>query len=214
MSGIGKRIKERRSALGLSQPQLAQKIGGITYQAIQAIERGGNTKHMFAIAKALGVTPEWLQDGTGHPPGPSSLPPSAGQQGTADKLKVLGMAECGPDGVALWNGEVVDMVNRPPNLAGVSNAFAVYVQGVSMENRYHPGEIVYIHPGKPITPGTYVLVQLHPKDDGGPPRAFLKRLVRRSGAKVVLEQFNPPKTFNLALDEIISMYRVVGSGDG
>lgn len=138
---------------------------------------------------------------------------TAQQYGTEDRLKVLGMAECGEDGHSLWNGEVVDTVPRPPNLAGAAQAYAVYATGGSMAPRYLAGELVYIHPGRPPTPGCFVLVQMRNPDEGAPPRAFLKRLVKRSGAKVVLEQYDPPKTFNLATDEIISMHRVVGSGE-
>lgn len=145
----------------------------------------------------------------GAAPRPAAIIPSPD---AADRIKVLGLAECGPDGWSLWNGEIVDMVPRPPVLSGAPNGFAVYVIGTSMENRYHPGELVYVHPGRPVTPGAYVLVQLHPKD-GDAPRAFLKRLVKRSGNKVVLEQFEPKKTFTLTSDEILSMYRVVGSGE-
>lgn len=135
------------------------------------------------------------------------------QRGTYDKVPVLGMAECGPDGLALWNGEVVDYASRPPGLMGVEKGYAVFVVGDSMEPRYHPGELVYIHPGKPVTPGCYVLVQMQPKHDGEAPRAFLKRLVRRNGSKVMVEQFQPAKQFNLKPDEIVSMHRVVGSGE-
>jgi phage repressor protein C with HTH and peptisase S24 domain len=131
----------------------------------------------------------------------------------AGLIEVLGMAECGPDGWSLWNGEVVDRVPRPPNLAGVPKSYAVYIVGTSMEDRYHPGELAYIHPGKPVTPGCYVLVQIHPKEDGEPPRAVLKRLVKRSGDKVVLAQLSPAKTFTIKADEILSMHRVVGSGE-
>ena len=149
---IGDRVRERRAALGLSQPQLAKKVGGITYQAIQQLEAGGGTKHLVAIARALGVTAEWLQDGQGPRP-PATAPRRA--PALADKLKVLGMAECGPDGWSLWNGDVIDMVDRPASLAGVPNAYAVYVVGASMEPRYYPGELVHVHPGKPLTIGAY-----------------------------------------------------------
>ena len=67
-ASIGDRVRERRTALGLSQPQLAKKVGAITYQAIQQLEAGGGTKHLVAIARALGVTAEWLQDGQGPAP--------------------------------------------------------------------------------------------------------------------------------------------------
>ncbi len=211
MKTIGDRVRERRIALKLSQPQLAKKVGGITYQAIQQLEAGGGTKHLVGIAKALGVTAEWLQDGGGNisPPARSSVSHAA----AADRLQVLGMAECGPDGWSLWNGDVIDMIARPANLAGVPGAYAVYVVGASMEPRYHPGELVHIHPGKPLTVGAYVLVQRRPRNDGEPPLAVIKRLAKRSGAKIVLEQFNPPRMFEIKTDDIVSIHRVVGSGE-
>lgn len=128
-------------------------------------------------------------------------------------LRVLGMAECGPDGWSLWNGEVIEMTSRPPNLAGAALAYAVYVVGSSMEPRYHSGELVYVHPGRPVNVGAYVLVQVKPVHDGDAPKAVVKRLVRRSATKVTLEQFNPKKMIELKTGDIISMHRVVGSGE-
>ena len=71
------------------------------------------------------------------------------------------------------------------------SAYAVYVVGASMEPRYFAGELVMIHPGKPVTLGAFVLVQKRPKHDGDPPLAVIKRLVKRTASKVTLEQFNP-----------------------
>jgi phage repressor protein C with HTH and peptisase S24 domain len=81
-----------------------------------------------------------------------------------------------------------------------------------MEPRYHPGEVVHIHPDKPLVIGGYVLVQRRGKK-GEPPAAVIKRLVRRTEAKVVLEQFNPPKLFDVKNADIVSMHRVVGSAE-
>jgi phage repressor protein C with HTH and peptisase S24 domain len=41
----------------------------------------------------------------------------------------------------------------------------------------------------------------------------LKRLVKRSATKIVLEQYNPPKKFEIKSDDIVSLHRVVGSGE-
>ena len=204
---IGDRVKERRTALGLSQPQLAKRVGGITYQAIQQLEHGGGTKHLVSIARALGVTAEWLQDG--HGPAPAKI---VSRNAAPERLKVLGMAQCGPDGWSLWNGDVIDMIERPAALGGVPNAYAVYVVGASMEPRYHPGEVVHIHPGRPIDVGAYVLVQRRGKQ-GEAPLAVIKRLVKRTGAKITLEQFNPHKVFDIKTGDIVSIHRVVGSGE-
>lgn len=65
MSELGTRLKSAREKAGLSMPKLAELVG-ITWQTIQQIEAGKSrgTKHIVAMAKALGVTPEWLAIGT------------------------------------------------------------------------------------------------------------------------------------------------------
>jgi phage repressor protein C with HTH and peptisase S24 domain len=165
------------------------------------------------LAALLGVAEDALR-GDKPSSGRTVAPvPRAPQAGTADRLPVLGLAECGPDGWALWNGEVVDYVARPSNLFGVTQAYAVFVVGSSMEPRYFPGELVHVHPGRPVTIGSFVLVQIRPKEEGEAPRAVIKRLVRRSGNKIVLEQYNPKKTFELKDSDVVSIHRVVASGE-
>jgi phage repressor protein C with HTH and peptisase S24 domain len=133
--------------------------------------------------------------------------------GHSDKIPVMGTAEGGDNGWSLWNGDVVEFVPRPPNLIGAPNAYAVYVTGTSMEPRYHPGEILFVHPGKPVQPGAYVLVQTKPRTEGDAPRAYVKRLLRRTADKFVLEQYNPPKKIDLFARDVITIHRVMGSGE-
>jgi phage repressor protein C with HTH and peptisase S24 domain len=82
-----------------------------------------------------------------------------------------------------------------------------------MEPRYYAGELVHIHPGKPVTNGAFVLVQVRPENEGEAPRAFMKRLLRRTAAKITLEQFNPPKEIEIKAAEVISIHRIVGSAE-
>ena len=72
--------------------------GAISYQTIQQLEAGGGTKHLVAIARALGVSAEWLQDGSGPAPTGKTAPSRAA---LAEKLKVLGMANVVPMAVAV-----------------------------------------------------------------------------------------------------------------
>lgn len=211
---IRQKIQER----GLSMGDLSRNVLGRNHAYLQQyLERGVPVKlpeDMRALlAPALGIDEEELRE---HPRSvPKTLRPAeapGNSYESNDRLRVLGMAECGPDGWSLWNGDVIDMVDRPANLRGVPGAYAVYVVGASMEPRYHPGELVHIHPGKPLTIGAYVLVQRRPKD-GETPAAVIKRLIKRTGAKIVLEQFNPHKTFDIRADDIVSIHRVVGSGE-
>ncbi len=167
------------------------------------------------LAELLGVAPDVLRFG-GPPSRPGvtrppylRLPPA----NPADRIPVMGVGEGGGEGKSLWNGEIVDYVARPPALSGAPNGYATYVIGTSMEPRYHPGELIYVHPGKPVTAGAYVLVQLKPPAEGEPPLALIKRLVKKVGNRIVLEQFNPPKQFDVSAREIVSIHRVVGSGE-
>lgn len=235
MSEIGIRVKKAREAKGLTLGQLATAAGGLKYQTIQDLESGKSkgSKHLVAIARALSVSPDWLQTGDGPKSGspesthkieqnisfPSSRLDIASTGGGKSegaqhhRLSILGMAEGGPDGWSLFNGDLIETVPMPANLVGVKGAYGVYVVGDSMSPRYRPGEIAHIHPHKPLTIGAYVLVQKRPKAPGEPPLAVIKELVRRSGSKITLCQLNPPKTFELKTDEIVSIHRVVGSAE-
>lgn len=212
---VGK-LKER----GLSMKEVSEELGRNHAYLQQFLERGipANLPESVRgrLAVILGVPEDTLRGPSPALTGrflPVSKAPPQPPNGHNDRLPVKGMAECGPDGWSLWNGDVVDWVPRPSNLIGAPHAFAVFVVGTSMEPRYHPGELVYIHPGRPVTLGSYVLVQLHPKQEGDAPRAVIKRLLKRSGTKWVLEQFSPAKQFELKTDEIVSIQRVVGSGE-
>ena len=237
------RLRQAREMAGFKSAAEAIECFGFTASTYMAHENGQNgirVEPAQMYASAFGVDAGWLLAGTGLGPdraqaaqrrerqrssgaspglhetrtAPPPSPVYSGERWPRD-LRVLGMAECGPDGWSLWNGEVIEMTSRPPNLAGAALAYAVYVVGSSMEPRYHSGELVYVHPGRPVDVGAYVLVQVKPKaaDAGEAPRAVVKRLVRRSATRVTLEQFNPKKTIELKTSDILSMHRVVGSGE-
>ena len=129
-----------------------------------------------------------------------------------DKIPVF-RAEQGSDGWFSWTGEVVDHVSRSPQLAGASQAYALYVTGAGMEPRYYEGELLYVHPGKPVTNGAFVLVQVRPEREGEAPRASMKRLVKRVGHKVTFEQFNTTKQIEIKASDVLSIHRIVGSAE-
>jgi transcriptional regulator with XRE-family HTH domain len=62
---VGSRIRERRHMLGMSQQQLAGKIG-VTYQQAFKYEHGANrisAGRLFAFAQAMNVNPSWFFEG-------------------------------------------------------------------------------------------------------------------------------------------------------
>lgn len=62
---MGRRLRERRQAVGLSQQQLANSLG-LSFQQVQKYERGKNSlssERLMLIAQALGVPVTFFFDG-------------------------------------------------------------------------------------------------------------------------------------------------------
>lgn len=125
-------------------------------------------------------------------------------------LPVLGAARGGTMGAGTFadNGNVFEMVERPAALSGVKEAYAVYVVDESMEPRYFSGELVHVHPHRPIRPGAFVVIQT---DDGEERDYLLKRLVRRTGKKLILEQYNPAKRIEIDTALVRAIHLIVGA---
>jgi SOS-response transcriptional repressor LexA len=130
-----------------------------------------------------------------------------------DKIPVLGGGPDEADGWSIWSAELIEHVSRPPQLAGVTQGYALYVGNSTMEPRFFPGELVYVHPGKPVTPKAFVLVQLKGEKEAGPTRAAIRRLIKRTATKVTIEQINPPRELELKASDVASMHRIVGSAE-
>lgn len=63
MDTLAERIRTKRLELGLSQAELAEKVGYTSRASINKIEKGlvdVPRSKLFAIAKALHVSPAWL----------------------------------------------------------------------------------------------------------------------------------------------------------
>jgi transcriptional regulator with XRE-family HTH domain len=60
---VGKRVKEARRVVGLSQTLLGQMIGRVAFQQVQKYEKGTNrisASRLFKIAAAVGKPVEWF----------------------------------------------------------------------------------------------------------------------------------------------------------
>lgn len=86
----GDRVRERRVAAGLSQPELAALItnagfGPLSYQAIQQLEEGGvkRPKYAMYLAGTLNTSWEYLTGQTDNPAAPNDSRPN-------ETLKFLG----------------------------------------------------------------------------------------------------------------------------
>ncbi|MGH6890719.1 MAG: S24 family peptidase [Dongiaceae bacterium] len=125
-------------------------------------------------------------------------------------VPVLGSAECGSDGAFILNaGEPIDFVRRPPGQMNRKGIYCIYAEGSSMEPVYEAGDLIYVDPHRPPRAGRDVVIQLVAKGPDGEERCFLKRLVRRSGNKWRVKQFNPEKEFVLDDQDIAAVHLVL-----
>ncbi|MDG6791168.1 XRE family transcriptional regulator [Glaesserella parasuis] len=65
MNTLSERLKFARTQANYTQVKLAEEVG-VSQNTIQKIEKGGETKYVNQLAKALKVNPEWLQFGIGE----------------------------------------------------------------------------------------------------------------------------------------------------
>lgn len=207
-------LKEWRIHRGLSQEALGT-IAGTDKSQISKLEAGQRqmtARWLETLAGALQTTPADLLKPPAADPGPIKSDVDMTRrmpvvEGARD-LPVYGSVK------GSFVGEAVDALNpvewlvRPPILIGVARGFGVYVVGPSMEPRYHQGEIVLVHPGRPAARGAYVVVML--SDD----TAILKRLVRQTDDFVEVEQINPPEKTRLPRAKVAGVFRVVGTQEG
>lgn len=212
-----------RERVGLGANELARRIGTSSAQ-ISRLENGSRRltyKWAAKIADVLhcepedlvsAATDEWAYDATQalkKMDAAFALPPS-GQ----NMVPVYGQASCGPDGQFELNGQIVDHQPRPGSLEKVREAYALYIEGSSMFPRYKDGEIVFVHPGRKPRVGSDVVVQLHPLEDGEPPRAFIKEYVSGDMASVTLRQYgDDPRDFSISREQVLSVHVIVARGE-
>lgn len=233
MEKFGERVAAARKHKGWSQGRLAREIG-ISQPSVFQMEHGdsNNSKHSFKIAEKTGVRIEWLVNATGPmvadatnaPPHPAAQedpmpfrPPETETlniQQFPMTVRVLGGALCSQngndeDGLFELNGQILDHVRRPPRLLGVTDAYALYTLNDCMFPWRAHGDLVYVHPGQPVKQGDYVVVQLKPEGDGTAPRAYIKRLVRRTATNIILHQYNPAKDITIPTKKIHSIHRIM-----
>jgi phage repressor protein C with HTH and peptisase S24 domain/DNA-binding XRE family transcriptional regulator len=203
------RIKELREGLGLSQSELARRVG-VTPQAVQQLEDGKvrDPRYIVALAEILGVPPAGLgRDGGAGPPR-ESHPIRHEPLGRKD-LPVYASAQGGPEGSMVISYDPIEWRERPSILEAVPDAFAMYVINDSMEPRYRQGDLLLVHPRRPVRPGNDVLCV---KMSGNREHlAMIKQLLRVNSKEVVLLQYNPRKEIVVPRKDVADLYRVMGA---
>ena len=176
MDGIGQRVKEARASAGMSQRTLADRVG-MTQQAIAALEKNSvaKTARVNDIARALNVSPEWLEGKTGALRDPEMLW-AAPQVSVGGLVEIAGMefaripvfdirfaagagAENGDETPIAWHTIGISVL-RTWTDAPVSQIAVFQADGDSMEPRIHKGDWVLVDRRRTrlTNPGIYALL--------------------------------------------------------
>lgn len=124
-------------------------------------------------------------------------------------IDVLGQAVGGADGEYVFNGDVIERLARPAEMAGITGAYAVRVAGESMSPAFTSGEAVFVDPSERPHRNDIVIIQLRPREEGMPPRGFIKRFVGWTPGYLSVMQFNPQKEIRYPREDVESVHVVV-----
>lgn len=217
MTLIGQAVSRLRKEKGFSQQQLGSMVG-MSQQAIDRLESGrtGHPRKIVQLARVLGVSPDELERGEILPAaqvvtGPSEqsvIPLPAPAFSLGRDLPVLGRAQGGAEGNLVMEEGAIDWTFRPADLAGVRDAFAVYVTGTSMVPKYQDGDLVYVHPSRPPRRDRFVLVETSDH------RGLIKQFIKWDEDMLVLRQLNPEDTIRLPRARVLRVMLIIGSMDG
>jgi len=183
---------------------------------------GVNAKTLAKLAAALDVSVETLSIEIA-PIMPDAAPPRSAEPKAvipavrqADPktaavdlrdVPVLGVAAGSAVGSFVLSGSAIDYVERPPALAHVRGAYAVFVENDSMQPLHNRGDLRFVHPHRPARSGDSVIVQVRSGADGV--QAYIKILERRTEEWVVCRQLNPAAEVRFKRDQVIAVHRVL-----
>lgn len=234
---LGTVIKQAREARGFTQGKIAAEFG-ITRNAVTAWEKGGGPQRdrMPRLAEMLGIDLESALKGDlvlldqpqsveephpadAVPERPESnvvIPPDAEPADTSRfkgprNVPVYGTGSGGDGkGDFTLNGQIIDHAPRPPGIANRKDVYVVYLVGDSVSPKYEDGDPLYIDPHRRPQPRDYVFVEKRGEIEGEPGPALVKRLVKRSGGKLYLEQHIDPKELAPINEaDVVRVHRVI-----
>ena len=158
------------------------------------------------LAPLLGVSPDDLRS-TAPPPQPGEFRANALRAGERTDLPVYASAE-GGGGAIIITSDPIDFVRRPEPLLSVRDGYGCYVIGDSMSPAYEQGDLLLVHPGRPVRAGDDCVFV---RDTGdGSLHALVKRLLRITPEKWRVRQFNPAKDFDLDRSQWQKAQLIVG----
>lgn len=155
---ISQRIKKARREAGITQPELALKIGGkMTQQTLSKLERGliEHSKYLTDIALALDVSPFWLETGKGE-----MKENVVNLDFAVKRVPIISWVAAGDwsEAIDIYPAGHSDHWELCPIKHG-KHTFGLQVKGESMSPRFNQGDIIFCDPEQEAFPGDFVIAK-------------------------------------------------------
>ncbi|MEM6381114.1 MAG: S24 family peptidase [Pseudomonadota bacterium] len=216
------RVKERLRELNINEYDAAQRMGKsrtFVYDIVTGKKTSVQGENLVHLARALNVSANWLLGASDEKTARIDKPQERRSVPNSDPLEIASMT---PRDVPVFGtasgsilgtksgawqltDEPVDWVHRPPGLIGARDAYALYVENESMVPQHNPGDLVYVHPGRPVRSGDSVIVKIQNAER----ETYIKRFRKRENGDVRCEQHNPKSTVTYKRDTVIGVHKVL-----
>ena len=203
MADIGKRIKEKRESLGMTQEELAQRLGYKNKSSIAKIETGTNDivqSKVVEFADVLDTTVAYLM-GWDNNVRPIDNPSKEKKKGVT--IRVLGRVAAGIPIAAIE--ECIDTEEITEDMAATGEFFGLKIHGDSMEPKFSEGDVVIVRQQDDAESGDIVIATVNGDE------ATCKRLRKyRDGIELVSSNPSYEPMFFSNTDIIQKPVRILG----
>lgn len=190
MTNLGKMIRAKREALGMSQAELARRASApghpeIKQQTIDRLERGLTewSRAIPQVFRVLGLD-EKLAEGAMPPATPNPIGPT--------EMPIMGVVDLDGDEFEM-TGVAVRTVARPAALTGVPGVYAIHMRGASMAPMYRSADLLIIDPHQPPRPEDGALFLCRERD-----KFHIGEFVRETPTEWIVERWGDrPVEFKL-----------------
>lgn len=207
---IGERIKKARKRAGISQAELAKRVGRSQSAVAEwETEETSPLRNIVPkIAKELGVDVVWLEVGGVNDGGDEyeATPGSVTAPGAPASLEEVGPIyanvedESGKAEQIIEKSEIVEQRPKPSRWANVKGIYGFYIVTDTLAPRINPGELVWVHPHRRPLPGQEAVFVRKDKK-GKTAEVMVKVFTGQTQTKWVVKQYNPKKEFDLKKSE-------------
>lgn len=203
---IGEKIIKRRIELGMSQDELAKKVGYKDRSSIARIESGERDIRQSSVmkfAEALNTTPAWLMD-ISDSSTPKQKTESNAQLLPSEYIRMIPCFESASAGFGTdAQNRIIELIPLYiVNEQEAAETICITVRGDSMHPKIEDGDIVQVHKQDTAETGDIVVIL-----DGD--EAFVKRFIHGKNG-VILESFNPAYPPMKFTKEESNRLRIVG----